>query len=142
MIEANRSSARRLVQDALNGRHADAWNDVLADRFVTHMPGIPPGADREAIRGLYERMADAFPDLRYEIEAEVAQHEKVMYRLRATGTHRREFHGVDGSGKTASWDELHLFQFGTDGRIVEHWGLVDSATLMMQLGLMPPVERW
>lgn len=139
--EPNRRAARRFVQ-ATNERRLDEWDDLFAKGFATHMPGLAPEADRAALRSHVEMLLAAFPDLRYDIEAEVAQGDEVVYRLRGTGTHRGELFGMAGSGGTARWEEMHVLRFEADGGLVEHWGLIDVASMMMQLGLMPPVERW
>ena len=139
---SHKQRGRQLVDDALNAHRPERLDEFLAEAFRTHLPGTSAGADREAYRAQYEALLDAFPDLSYEIAAEVAQGDKVAYRLRGTGTHGGAFFGTDGSGKTATWDEMHLFRFGPDGTIVEHWGLWDTASIMMQLGMMPAVDQW
>ena len=139
---SNKKLARQLVDDALNAHRPERLEGFLSETFQTHLPGTSPGDDRAAFRGLYEMLIQAFPDLTYAVAAEVAQDDKVAQRLRGTGTHGGEFYGAAGSGKTATWDEMHVFRFGPEGTIVEHWGLLDTASIMMQLGLMPAVEQW
>jgi predicted ester cyclase len=80
--------------------------------------------------------------LHYAIAAEVAQGDEVVLRLLGTGTHVGELFGTAGSGRAIKWEEMHVFRFDVGARIVEHWGLQDVAAMMMQVGLMPPVERW
>jgi steroid delta-isomerase-like uncharacterized protein len=138
---SNKRTARRVIE-AINAHQLGELNELLSERFVTHMPALPPGTDRYAMRALSEAMLTAFPDLHYSVEAEIAQRDEVVYRLRATGTQTGELLGADASGRKAAWEEMHVFRFEADGRIVEHWGLVDTASIMMQLGVMPPIERW
>jgi predicted ester cyclase len=139
---ANRRTARRLVKDVLNARRLDGWDELFAAVLVSHLPGLPPDAGRDSLRGHAEVLLAAFPDLRYDIEAEVAQGDEVVLRLRATGTHVGELFGAARSGQRIQWEEMHVFRFDAGARIVEHWGLLDFAAMMMQLGLIPPVERW
>ena len=139
---ANRRTARRLVEDVFNARRLDGWDELFDAALVSHLPGLPPDAGRDSLRGHAEVLLAAFPDLHYDIEAEVAQGDEVVFRLLGSGTHVGELFGAARSGQTIRWEEMHVFRFGAEARIVEHWGLQDVAAMMMQLGLMPPVERW
>jgi predicted ester cyclase len=42
------------------------------------------------------------------------------------------------SGRHGSWQETHLFRV-VDGRVVEHWDVIDFLAMRLQLGLpFPP----
>lgn len=66
----------------------------------------------------------------------IAQGDRVVSRQRVTGTHRGEYMGIPATGRSISWNEIFIFRFA-DGRIVEGWGVVDIASQMRQLGLLP-----
>ena len=50
-----------------------------------------------------------------------------------TGTHRGEFFGVPPTGKRASIRVMDFVRY-QDGKVAEHWNVVDVAGLMQQLG--------
>ena len=51
------------------------------------------------------------------------------------GTHRAGFLGVPATGNTVAIDVMDVLRV-EDGKLVEHWNVVDVAGLMRQLGVM------
>ena len=81
----------------------------------------------------------AFPEYDMRIEQLIAEDDLVSVIGRGSGTHKGTFMGVPPTGK--SWDvPLHITYRVKDGKIVEHWLLVDTAAFMQQLGLIPSPE--
>ena len=50
-----------------------------------------------------------------------------------TGTHRGDFFGTPPTGKRATIRIMDFVRY-RDGKVAEHWGIVDVAGLMQQLG--------
>lgn len=46
------------------------------------------------------------------------------------------FMGVPASGKSASWDEVHIGRMAA-GKLVERWAVVDRRIMLQQLGFAP-----
>jgi steroid delta-isomerase-like uncharacterized protein len=95
----------------------------------------PPG--REHIRAFLEGTLAAWPDLRLEVAHVVAEDDWVMGRSIATATHTTAVMGVPPTGKkveTTFWD---LHRFDQDGLIAQTWNLMDSLTIMRELGMLP-----
>ena len=44
--------------------------------------------------------------------------------------------GMPATGKAVKYYEMHLVRF-SNGKVVEHWGVEDSMTMMQQLGVVP-----
>lgn len=130
----NTSIARRLYADLAAGR-MEVIEEVVAERFVEHeeVPGSPGG--RAGVRHLFEQMHVAFTDVSMTVEHVVAEADKVFVLVTMTGIQRAEFLGIPSSGRPMAVPVADLFRF-EDGRIVEHWGVMDSGMLMQQL--MPP----
>jgi len=57
----------------------------------------------------------------------------VAARMRETGTHTGEFKGVQATGRKVSYGSMTFLRI-RDGKIVEHWGLLDMPTLLQQIG--------
>jgi len=45
--------------------------------------------------------------------------------------------GMPATGKGVDVQLIDIMRFGDDGRVHEHWGVMDQMTLMQQLGLVP-----
>jgi steroid delta-isomerase-like uncharacterized protein len=82
----------------------------------------------------------AFPDLQFTMEDQIADGDKVVHRLTATGTHRGEFMGIPPTDKRVRVTGVNINQF-VDGKIVEAWGFMDMMGLMQQLGAIPGPPR-
>jgi hypothetical protein len=52
------------------------------------------------------------------------------------GTHKGEFMGIPPTGKSVSFGVIDIIRIA-EGKVVEHWGLMDSMAMRQQLGAMP-----
>lgn len=122
---------------ALNAGDIDGFSAKLADDFLEHeeTPGIPPTKD--GVRQFFDMYLAAFPDLHMEPEDILASGDKVVARVRATGTHTGEFMGMPPSGKSVDVEMIDIIRFADDGLAHEHWGVFDQMTMMQQLGVIP-----
>ena len=77
-------------------------------------------------------LRSAFPDVRAELVSIVEDGDRVGVHDQLVGTHRGEYRGVAPTGREVRVDFIHVFRVA-DGRIVERWGVADTAELMRQL---------
>ena len=116
-------------------RHAGAAKHRNPD-VVDHSrpPGIAEGA--EGVRQQFDGFRRAFPDFRAEILDQIARGDKVVTRKVFHGTHEGELMGIPPTGREV---EIHVIDIVrlADGRIVEHWNIVDRLGLLQQLGAVP-----
>jgi len=133
-------TAERIPLEVLNGSNFALLDELLAPNFVEHspQPGVKP--TREGLKQSLVALKTAFPDLRYTIEDAIACGDQIVHRLSATGTMTGEFMGIPATGKKATWTEIHIGK-GVDGRLTEHWGLVDQLGMLVQLGVVPSPAR-
>ena len=122
---------------ALNAGDMDGFGAMLADDFLEHeeTPGIPPTKD--GVLEFFEMYRAAFPDLRMDPEDVLASGDKVVARVRATGTNTGEFMGMPPSGKNVDVELIDIIRFGDDGLAREHWGVADQMRTLQQLGAIP-----
>jgi predicted ester cyclase len=120
----NAAVARRALEVACSGKEPGAIEEVYATTFVDHVNSMTyrgiDGAHRSV--ALY---AELFPDLRFVVEEQVTEGERVASRWTLHGTHRRR--PVRLWGIVISRVE--------DGQIVEDWAASDSLDLIRQLGV-------
>jgi predicted ester cyclase len=109
------ATMRRLFE-LLNAGDIDGFGDHVADDFVEHEE--TPGFERskEGAKQMFHMYRLAFPDLRMEVEDLIGSGDKVVARVRATGTHQAEFMGMPAH---------------------EHWGVLDALGMLQQLGAIP-----
>ena len=137
--EQNKAVANRVPLE-FNKKNLAILDEVVAPNAVEHAapPGMPPTI--ESTKQSVQALLAAFPDLKYSIDDAIAEGDKVVQRITAHGTMKGEFMGMPATGKQASWTEIHIVRL-TNGKIVEHWGIVDSLGMMEQLGVIPMLEQ-
>lgn len=113
------------------------WIDEhIAPDFVRHDPGLPfEVRGPEGVRHLNSVLLTAFPDLRIDVEDVVAEGDKVLARLTLRATHQGEFMDIPPTGKEVEVGVLDLFRIA-DGRLEEHWAMIDNLGMMQQLGVI------
>lgn len=125
-------SMTRVFYAALSQGRLDVIDELVAEDFVEHEE-IPTDADgREGLREMFEGLHVAFSDFAMTIEDMVAEGDKVFVRATMQGIQRAEFLGIPSQGKPMLVPVADVLRF-EDGRIMEHWGLMDTGQLMQQL---------
>jgi steroid delta-isomerase-like uncharacterized protein len=134
--EENRRLQRRFVEEYQSGRDEAVAEAILADDFVNHaeVPGLPNG--RDGVKALHHAFWSAFPDFRAEIHEMVAEGDRVVTRKTFHGTHKGDFMGIPPTGKQVSWEVIDIVRY-ENGRLAEHWNVVDQLGLLRQLGVVP-----
>lgn len=125
------------MYDAVNKHNLEGFDELIDDSFVEHedLPGLPPG--KEGVKAFFGMLFGAFPDLQMSPDLVTAEGDIAAAFVTVTGTQNGEFLGMAATGKSAS---VHLSDWMRikDGKVVEHWGVMDMAALMQQLGAGAP----
>ena len=137
--EDNKKTARRIVLELFNAGNVNLIDSLFSPDFVDH--ALPPEVSptRDGFRSMIPILRQAFPDLEYTIEDQIAEGDKVAQRLTGRGTLKGEFMGMQPTGKTAIWQEMHWHRFDASGLLVEHWDTTDSLGMLTQLGAGLPL---
>jgi len=78
-------------------------------------------------------MLAAFPDYQVTIEDLVGEGDKVVARITMSGAHTgTEFLSLPARGKQFKISGISIFRMAS-GKIVEHWAVGDTMSLMQQL---------
>lgn len=127
----------RRFYSLLSDGDIDGFGALLAEDFVEHeeTPGLAPTKD--GVLGFFRIQRAAFPDLRMDPEDVLVDGDKVVARVRMTGTHEGELMGMPPTGRNVDVQLIDIIRFGDDGLAREHWGVVDSMAMMEQLGVVP-----
>ena len=131
------AATMRRLYDLISDGDIDGFGEYLADDFIEHeeTPGLEP--TKGGVKEFFHMYRAAFPDLRMEPLDVLASGDKVVARVRATGTHQGEFMGMPASGKSVDVQLIDIIRFDDDGLAHEHWGVFDALAMMQQLGAIP-----
>jgi serine phosphatase RsbU (regulator of sigma subunit) len=118
--ETNKALVRRFLEAQSKGE-VDTVKEMLAPDFVVHWLQEEPENYRERyLRDLAEEQA-AFSDIRYIIEDQIAEGDKVMTRWRGRGVHDRgEYVGLAPTGRESEAKVIDVHRL-EGGKIAEEW---------------------
>jgi len=137
--QANKTSMRAIAEEAFQQGNTRVLDEVVAVDYVEHFP-VPPGwpAGLAGLKQFIEVTRAAFPDLQYVVEDLVAEDDKVVARITASGTQTGPFMMLPPTGRRATWTEIHIARFA-GGKMVEHWASHDQLGMLQQLGAIPSI---
>jgi steroid delta-isomerase-like uncharacterized protein len=126
---------RKAAQAFNNLDDRSGWYDFHAESVQAH--GLGPAAlDKGGMRSFYTALWGGFPDLTIHIDELVAEGDKVVWRITASGTHNGPFQGVPATGKPVKFGAHYTFRFMND-QIAERWSTIDRLSLLVQIGAVP-----
>lgn len=125
----------RIVSEAfgglINDHHIEAIDEYWAEDYVEHNPMI--GRDRKAFKEFVKGWLAAIPDLSWDpILAPVASYDQVWTYGRYSGTFSNDWMGMPANGKQVDFTAMDVIRV-EDGKIVEHWDVMDLKTLFDQM---------
>jgi predicted ester cyclase len=118
--------------EVVNDWAPDKLDEICAPDLQGHAGA---GADLAQLKLSIGTFVEAFPDLRAELRHVFREGDLVSTWVSYEGTHRGEFAGIQGSGRSvkfAAWDLIRV----ENGRIAEITQYCDVFTLMNQIGAL------
>lgn len=141
MTTQTQTMIKRIPLEILNDNRFDLIDEIYATDYVEHTPSLGVAPTREGFKETAIALKKAFPDLRYTIEDVVESGDKIVHRLTATGTMTADYLGIAATGKHVTWSEIHIGKV-VNGRLTEHWGLIDRLGMFVQLGIIDSPARY
>jgi steroid delta-isomerase-like uncharacterized protein len=137
-LEQNKEVVRRYYEDVLNRGDMGALDELAVESYEEHDPLPGQGTGLQGLRDRVEMFRTGLA-VQFTIEDVVAEGDRVAVRWTNAGTHVGPFLGIPPTGKSFSIAgiDIHRIQ---DGRMAEHWHVVDQLTMLQQLGLLPAPE--
>ena len=133
----NKRTARRALEEIYAKGNVELLDELIHPEFVDHEPGhLPTGHD--SVRETVQQLRGAFSDLRFDVEDEIAEGDKVVQRVVMRGRNTGPLAGGDPTGRSFAVRHVYIWRIAGDGRIIEHWGSRDDLGLLRQLGLVTP----
>ena len=132
-LEANKRLYRDFVETVINKRQPDAAGRFMSDGLIEHNPNIA-----QVGRGKFlAAVLAGFSDYHGEIQEILAEGDRIVVRTLWTGTQDGPFLGLPPSGRKLKFTTADFFRI-ENGKLAEHWDVVDSLPRAVALGLVPP----
>ena len=140
-VEANKRAAREFVEEALDGGNYDVIRSLFLPTAIRHFPAadltidpsppepLPPG------RLMRTEIHHLYGEGNY-VTIHLTHH--VTFAPRARFTTR--LGTVDVGGRSVEWNAMVVLRF-EGGRIAEEWVNRDELQVLLQLGILKPLEE-
>ena len=136
MSEDNKAHIREFIDRVLTADEIDATGDYFHDDMVEEVPLPGQGPGLEGLKETLTRIRQAFPDMHWSIEEQMAEDNRVLTRFLWSGTHQGEFFGIPATNRVVRVWGMVIDRF--EGRKVKSTRiLMDTLSLMQQLGVVP-----
>jgi steroid delta-isomerase-like uncharacterized protein len=131
----NKRTIRRYYEEVFNQGRLEVLDEIVVPNHVEHNP--LPG-QTQGLEGIKQRVAmlRAAFNPQFTLEDVLAEGDKVVVRWSNRGTHLADFFGVPATGRTVVVSGIDIHQL-RDGKMSEHWDVVDIFGVMMQIGAIP-----
>jgi len=145
-LESNKALVRRNFEVIWSQCNLDVADEIIAPEYVGHIATLPdvvrgveafkplPDVVRgvEAFKQVILLFHFAAPDMRFEIQDQLAEGNKVATRWVGHGTHKGEFMGIAPSGQRLSVTGMSFHRI-ENGCIHESWDDWDALSMLQHM---------
>jgi steroid delta-isomerase-like uncharacterized protein len=140
MSESNKARIREFIDRVLTAGEVDATGDYFHTDMVEEVPFPGQGPGLEGLKEVLTRIRRAFPDSQWMVEEQIAEDDKVLTRFLWLGTHQGEFLGIPATNRAVRVWGMVIDRF-QDGKVKSTRILLDTLSMMQQLGVVPAVRK-
>ncbi|HEX5187280.1 MAG TPA: ester cyclase [Nitrososphaeraceae archaeon] len=136
----NNIDKAKQVIEAFNTGNVSNVSAFISPQYFNHESQVDPVRGEligpEEFIDTIKNLRTAFPDLHHEEQIIISQGNIVISIINVTGTHTGNFFILPPTGKKISYEAVHIYRIGEDGKIVEHKAIRDDLTFLAQLGVI------
>lgn len=135
LTEKDLAAVRRYYLEVFNQKKESLLDELAVPDYVEHNPFPGHG---QGIAGLRQRVAllqSAFL-ANFTIEDMITEDDKVVVRWTNPVVHHGTFFGIPPTGKHITVQGIDIIRV-QDGKMAEHWDVVDLLSVLQQLGAFP-----
>lgn len=145
-LEENKAIVRRAYEVGMNNKDWSVIDEVFASDYVVYYPGVPPIRGLADAKKVLESFLNAFPDIHFVVEDQLAEGDKVTTRWSGRGTHSGEYRGypvpskvIPPTGRRVVFGATDIYRI-QNGKIAEEWNTLDNILVLQQIGLVTVQE--
>ncbi|MFN2590171.1 MAG: ester cyclase [Actinomycetota bacterium] len=133
--EDDKRVVQRYYDEVLNEGNLDVLDEIAVDDYEEHDPLPGQGS---GLQGLKDRASLFVSSLkpRFTLHDVIAEDDKVAVRWTNDGRHVGNFLGMPPTDRSFSIAGIDIHRV-RDGKLAEHWHVVDQLTMLQQLGVIP-----
>lgn len=132
--EENEQLVYRYFNEILNKGKLDVIDEIIDQNFSLKIPTLhQPFRGHEGIKQFVTGLRSAFPNIKFTVERQIAEGDKVASRFTSISTHMGEFQGIPPTGNRVEDQGVDIFRV-TDNKIAAIWVNENALGVMQQLG--------
>ena len=132
----NKAIVARLFSEVINEGRFDAADELASEDVVFRGRGGKAAVSGlDSFKRVVSKLREAFPNLKFTIDDQIAEGDRVATRFTVTGTHLGDYFGTAPTGRSVTYSAVDIFRIA-DGKIEEVWSLSDQLHLLEQLGVV------
>jgi predicted SnoaL-like aldol condensation-catalyzing enzyme len=135
---ASSDVANRLTDEVFMDGDFSNFDDLVDDSYVDHdpMPGIAD--DKKGLRDTAEMVVATFDNRKMTMHELVEMNDgRLVENWIMAGTHVGEAMGIPPSNQDVTVRGMEIWRV-ENGKLAEHWGVVDISDVLEKAGLIPP----
>ena len=136
---SNRAIASRDPLEIFNEGNVSLIDVIISESFVGHYDGGREVAGIEGYKEYVQGSFLAFPDFQITVDEIFGEGNLVFFISTASATHTGPLGAIPATGMPWKVNAIVVRRV-VDGKIVETWQLNDMLSLLMQIGLVPPLQ--
>jgi steroid delta-isomerase-like uncharacterized protein len=137
--QKNAEASRMFVEEVFNKGNMAYIDQYVAPDFVDHTPSPEQEPGTAGLKKMFTEWHAAMPDMKASVINVITQGDLVAMQVSMSGTQTGPMMGMPATGKKMDITGVDILRM-KDGKAVEHWGYSEEAKMMMQLGMMPPMD--
>lgn len=136
MLEQNKATVKKFLHQVLSIGDIDATGDYFHTDMVEEVPLPGQGPGLAGLKETLVMLRQAFPDMRWDVEEQMAEDNRVLTRFVWHGTHQGAFLGIPPTQRSVSVSGMVIDRF-EGPKIKSTRILMDTQGLLQQLGAVP-----
>jgi len=132
-VEENKAIVLRFLQEVWGEGNLNMVDELVAQGHVHHLTRRDVHGP-DGVKNLVSWFRGFLPDVRIGVRDLLAEGDRVVVYFTFSGTDTGGgYRDNPPSGNPVEYDGIDIFRV-RDGRIVERWGIVDTITMLRQIG--------
>lgn len=133
ITESNKKTVGAFAESVFVKKDLSALEQYVRTDYIQHNPLVHQGA--QGFMDFFSVWFDCVPDWTYTLKKIVSEGNEVWAYGSYAGTLKKEWLGIAASGQRYDFEAVDIFRL-QDGKLAEHWDVMDIYGLFKQLGVI------
>ncbi len=131
--DQNKAIIGQFAEEVFINKDLSGLDKYLLEDYIQHNPLVEQG--RDGFHAFFKNWFQAAPDFKYTLKKIIADEDSVWVYGSYSGTQTGDWLGIPATNNAYNIDAVDIFRI-EDGKLAEHWDVIDIYTLFKQLGTL------